>query len=112
MPYLKIQTNQPIEHTDVVLSAASKLVATALGKPERYVVVTLEPSRPMLFGGSDDPLAFLELKSIGLAQDETDELSDALCGFVEEHLAVDPERVYIEFAAARGAMWGWNRGTF
>ncbi|MFP3874426.1 MAG: phenylpyruvate tautomerase MIF-related protein [Thiohalophilus sp.] len=114
MPLLRIQSNQPVEPAaaEQLIGAASKLVADQLGKPERYVMVALEPPIPMSFAGKTDPLAYLELKSIGLPQDKTPALSEALCGLVQEQLGIDPERVYIEFADAPRAMWGWNSGTF
>lgn len=114
MPLLKIQSNQPVEaaQAEQLVSAASKLVAEQLGKPERYVMVALEPPVPMSFAGSTDPLAYLELKSIGLPQDKTPAFSAALCSLINEQMGIDPERVYIEFADAPRAMWGWNNATF
>ena len=114
MPFLKIQTNQPIDeqHSADLLSSASQLVSQQLGKPENYVMVAIEPPQPMLFAGSAEPLAYLELKSIGLPEAKTRELSQALCGLLEEKLAISPERIYIEFADAPRAMWGWNNATF
>ena len=114
MPLLKIQSNQSVEPAaaEQLISTASRLVADQLGKPERYVMVALEPPILMSFAGSTDPLAYLELKSIGLPQDKTPALSKALCDLVQEQLGIDPGRVYIEFADAPRAMWGWNSGTF
>ena len=57
-------------------------------------------------------LCCLELKSIGLPQDRTTELSKALCKLVHDEFGVRPDRVYIEFADAPRTMWGWNGGTF
>ena len=114
MPYLKIQTNQELD-TDqgrALLSQASSLVARELGKPESYVMVALELPTPMLFAGQDAPLAYLELKSIGLPDSKTKALSQALCGMMEEATGISKERVYIEFADAPRAMWGWNGSTF
>ena len=114
MPYLKIQTNRPVENdaAEQLVSSASKLVAEQLGKPERYVMVALDPPVPMSFAGSTDPLAYLELKSIGLPQDKTPAFSKALCGLIQQQLGIEPDRVYIEFADAPRAMWGWNNATF
>jgi phenylpyruvate tautomerase PptA (4-oxalocrotonate tautomerase family) len=113
MPYLRIQTNvepAPAERAPL-LAALSAGVAAALGKDERYVMVALETAVPMLFGGSDAPLAYLELKSIGLPA-RTEELSRRLCQTVGERLGIPAQRIYIEFADAPGHLWGWNGGTF
>lgn len=114
MPYLKIQTNQAIDESagKTLLSKASKLVAAELGKPESYVMVALEADVPMLFAGDDAPLAYLELKSIGLPESKTANLSAALCRLMEESAGIHMERVYIEFANALPSMWGWKGGTF
>jgi phenylpyruvate tautomerase len=114
MPLLKIQTNRevPPEQRPLLLQQASAKVAEILGKPERYVMVSLEHNPDMLFGGDAAPLAYLELKSIGLPGDRTRELSAGLCGLIQEALAIPAERVYIEFADADRHLWGWNGGTF
>jgi len=114
MPLLTIQTNQPIEPgaKPGLLKSASETVASALGKPEQYVMVNAHANRDMLFAGSDAPLAYLELKSIGLPEDKTRDLSLALCALIHENLGIDTDRIYIEFANADRHMWGWNSGTF
>lgn len=114
MPYLKIQTNQPVdaERAYRFIKSASQLVAEGLGKPERYVMVALEPPVPMVFAGDDNPAAFLELKSIGLSEGQTPKLSENLCHLVTSELGIPVDRVYIEFQDAPRKMWGWNGGTF
>lgn len=114
MPYLKIQSNIAINEADAarLLAEASKRVAHELGKPESYVMVALEPPQPMLFAGSNAPLAYLELKSIGLPESKTPALSAALCALVESRLGIPTARIYIEFTNAPRAMWGWDGGTF
>ena len=75
-------------------------------------MVSMEADLAMLFGGTDDALAYVELKSIGLPEDATADLSEAICGVLEEGLGVSPERIYIEFTRAERHRWGWNRRTF
>ena len=114
MPLLKIQTNAPIsaDKMKALATSASRAVADILGKPERYVMVSIEANPAMLFGGSDDPLAYLELKSIGLPGNKTGEFSAALAALLSQHLALPSDRIYIEFADAPRTMWGWDGGTF
>jgi phenylpyruvate tautomerase PptA (4-oxalocrotonate tautomerase family) len=114
MPLLRIQTNAelPREQQRALLATASRLVSNQLGKPERYVMVAMEHNPAMLFAGEEEPLAYLELKSIGLPPAATGSLSRALCELVQEALEVSPDRIYIEFSDAAPKMWGWNGGTF
>lgn len=114
MPLLRIQTNVEREPGDSqpVLLRASKLVAELLGKPERYVMVALEAGVPMAFAGTEAPVAYLELKSIGLPQSRASELSGRLCAFISDEFGIRQERIYIEFADATPSLWGWNGDTF
>jgi len=114
MPLLKIQTNKAVDPTTAktLVGNASAAVADMLGKPERYVMVSLEHNPAMLFGGSDDPLAYLELKSIGLPESQTADLSRNLADLLNKALDLPADRIYIEFADAPRNMWGWNGGTF
>ena len=114
MPYLKIQTNLPLtkKAQRAVLKEASTLVSEELGKPEEYVMLALQPDTPMLFSGTDDPVAFLELKSIGLQARQTKRLSATLCGLVERHLGISKERIYVKFIDVARGMWGWKGDTF
>ena len=114
MPFLKILTNRtlPEEDAKALASKASALVAEQLGKPERYVMTSVENNPAMTFAGTDAPLAFLELKSIGLPESATADASRTLCELVASATGIDPERIYIEFSDAPRKMWGWNSGTF
>ncbi|MBT2969765.1 MAG: hypothetical protein B6D72_18430 [gamma proteobacterium symbiont of Ctena orbiculata] len=114
MPLLKITTNKALDQDLVgeLLKQASAEVAQILGKPERYVMISFEHNPQMLFAGSEEVLAYLELKSIGLPDDRTKQISHALCQLMERQLAVPAERIYIEFSAAERHHWGWNASTF
>ena len=117
MPFLKIQTNTdlPKAAARALAASASAVVAAQLGKPERYVMVSVETNPAMQFACSSEPLAYLELKSIGLPEDRTSEFTDAsraLCDLVSSETGIVPERIYIEFSNAARNMWGWNGSTF
>jgi phenylpyruvate tautomerase len=114
MPFIKIQTNQKIAESaaKALASKASGTVARLLGKPEAYVMVSVESNPAMQFAGSDEPLAYLELKSIGLPQSITPAASQALCDLVAGETGVAANRIYIEFTDAPRHLWGWNGDTF
>lgn len=114
MPTLRLLTSVDIapEARPALLASASRRVADLLGKPESYVLVILEPGRDLLFGGTDAPAAYVELKSLGLPEAKTPDLSNALCAWLKQELGISPERVYIEFAAPPRHLFGWNGATF
>lgn len=114
MPYLAIQTNLPLSKRAerAILKNASALVAERLEKPESFVMVAIDADTPMLFAGSDDPVAFLELKSVGLPARRTKELCESLCQLIEGHLGIARDRVYVKFIDVKGSMWGWKGDTF
>lgn len=114
MPTLLIRTNQNIDQAPqmALLGRCSQRIATALGKPEAYVMVSIEPGLAMLFAGSDAPCAYLELKSLNLPEETTPALSQTLCDLVGTALTIPGERIYIEFASPQPHMWGWDSTTF
>ncbi|NEX19293.1 hypothetical protein G3480_03025 [Thiorhodococcus mannitoliphagus] len=114
MPTLRITTNAQVPGAERAgfLAKASQTVAEMLGKPESYVMVVLEEGRDMLFGGTDEPTAYLELKSLGLPESKSADFSSALCALLGETLGIAAGRIYIEFAAPPRHLFGWNGGTF
>jgi len=112
MPVLHIHTNIAIENQPDFLAQASSMVASALGKPESYVMILFSECKPMSFAGTLEATAFLELKSLGLNDSQTKDLSEKLCCFLEKTLKIDASRIYIEFSSPERAMFGWNKSTF
>jgi len=114
MPYLNLHINHPLlpGQAKALLVKASSTIAKELGKPERYVLVELTENPLLLFAGTDEPAAYVELKSIGLPAKEVESLSQVICSFLEAEADIPPSRVYIEFTDAKGSFWGWNGGTF
>lgn len=114
MPYLMVQTNVELdnERRDQLITAASEKVAALLGKPERYVMIAVESGVPMSFAGEQAPCVYLELKSIGLPDEQTTTLSSSLAALMEHFLGISQDRVYIEFANAERHMWGFDGKTF
>jgi phenylpyruvate tautomerase PptA (4-oxalocrotonate tautomerase family) len=112
MPVLKVQTNSEIADKKKFMEDATALLSRVLGKPSQYIMVIVEPNADMMFAGSSEPLAYLELKSIGLPENQTPGISAELCRFIESEIDVPQNRIYIEFANAQRDMFGWNGGTF
>ena len=116
MPLIKVQTSISTPAKDAVEAMLKKLsasLATHLGKPESYVMTAFEPDVAMTFGGTTDPTCFIEIKSVGtMSSSQTRTMSQDFCQQISETLGIPENRTYIEFADAKGAMWGWNGSTF
>ena len=91
---------------------SSGVTAELLGKPESYVMISIQPETPLIFGGSDEPAAFVRLKSIGLPVDRCPELSKKICNLVEQEIGVPKDRVFIDFKDVARNLFGWNAKTF
>lgn len=114
MPYLKLNTNVAVADAKQtsLMAEMSRLLAAETGKPERYVMIELAGGKPMLFGGNDQALAYLECKSIGLTEAQARSLSSSLSRLLEKELAISQDRIYIEFSNCPAAFWGWSGSTF
>jgi phenylpyruvate tautomerase len=111
MPYCGLQTNARVDDKEALAKKLSALVAQELGKPEMYVMVSIQ-EKTMTFGGSTEKCAFVDLRSIGLTSSQTPKLSKSICDLLEKEIGVKADRTYISFADAKGYMWGWNGSTF
>jgi phenylpyruvate tautomerase PptA (4-oxalocrotonate tautomerase family) len=110
MPFLNIVTNSQIDDESALIKAASQTVSKASGKPETYVMVTVQ-SQNMSMSGEQAPAAFLDYRALGLPNDRT-AFSDALCTMINDQLGIDGDRIYISMTDSERQNWGWNHGTF
>ncbi|EFN53805.1 hypothetical protein CHLNCDRAFT_136510 [Chlorella variabilis] len=115
MPTFNLQTNVPGDRVSAsqIVADLSKAVAQATGKPEGYVMVSLETGKQMMFGGTEEPCAFGELISIGsIGGEKNKKISAALAEVVQRHLGVPASRMYIKFYDVARSDFGWNGTTF
>ena len=109
MPYLKVETNAAVEETRraAFLEEASRQVSGLLGKDEQYFMGAVTTVPDMTFGGSSTPLAYVELKALGLPDEKAGDLCTMLSALVKEQLAVPEDRIYITFQNIDRGRWGW-----
>lgn len=116
MPLIKVQSSVETPDQSVVetlLKQLSTQLAEHLGKPESYVMTAFSAETPMTFGGTTEPTCYVEIKSVGtMSSSQTTAMSQAFCQQLETALGIPKQRIYIEFADAKGMMWGWNGATF
>ena len=116
MPLIKVQASIAApEHSQVegLLKTLSSALAKHTGKPETYVMTAFEPEVAMTFGGTTDPVCYVEVKSVGsMSPNQTKAMSQEFCQTINRTIAIPTDRIYIEFADAKGYMWGWDGSTF
>ena len=114
MPYLSIQTNVGIEEDAQkrLLTEASKIVATALNKPEKYVMVAWTPAPKMTFDSDPNGAAFLEVRSIGIPETSRQKLPGALAKCMSDHLGIAADRVFLVMMDVPGKYWAEGEQTF
>ena len=114
MPLLKIETTVGLteDKQTALLNSLSKIVAGTIGKPEHYVMVTIN-SAAMLMCGKSGHTAFVDIRSIGgLSNEVNRKLSQQICKILADSLGVAPDRVYLNFTDVDAGRWGWNGSTF
>ena len=114
MPLLSLKTNISLDQaaTQSLVTKTSATVADILAKPESYVMVVVQPEQAMSFAGDTSPCALVELRSLGLPEEKTGEMSSQLCDFLQQHTGIPSARIYIEFISPARHLWGWDRRTF
>ena len=111
MPLIKVKTNiAAVQVPDILLKKLSAALATATGKPESYVMTLLDSGVPMTFAGSEEPCAYVEIKSIGSLTPPA--MSDQFCELIKSSLGIPKDRIYIGFDDVNASDWGWNGRTF
>ena len=114
MPYLKLQTNIELskDRQKDLLDELISLVSKELDKPRKYVMTLIQDGQLMLFGLSEDPLVYIEFRSIKFPEDQTKALAKSLSNFIKSRLNIEGERIFIQFINSDPHMWGYNASTF
>ncbi|MBW4471579.1 MAG: hypothetical protein KME45_14400 [Stenomitos rutilans HA7619-LM2] len=116
MPLINVQTSisEPDKASvETLLKALSASLAKHTGKPESYVMTAFKPGVSMTFAGTLEPVCYVEVKSIGsFTPTQTQAMSQDFSQQIEQAIAVPKQRIYLEFADAKGYLWGWNGTTF
>jgi phenylpyruvate tautomerase len=114
MPLVRIVSSSEVPpQADALLQELSRTLARELGKPESYVMTCLEPRARMTFAGTPAPSCYVEVKNIGtFTSAVTGRLSALICERLSSTLGVPPDRIYIEFADAKGHLWGHDGSVF
>jgi hypothetical protein len=115
MPLIRVQLSVAVDAKteQSILKSLSSAVASALGKPESYMMAVLEPRAAILMGGRPEPAAFCEVRSVGtISGAQAKSLSTAVCEILAREAKLPGERIYLNLAGVPGALWGHDGGTF
>jgi len=111
MPLINIRTNiSEVQAPDALLKRLSAALAASTGKSESYVMTLLDSGVSMTFAGSEEPCAYVVIKSIGALTPSA--MSDQFCELIKTSLGISKDRIYIEFDDVNASNWGWNGRTF
>lgn len=114
MPLIHLHTSASPSASDQesLLLELSEALAHGLHKPETYVMCTLSFG-PLCMGGELGPGAFVDLRSVGRIDPETNRaLSARLCALLAKRLGCASDRIYLNFTDVPGSHWGWDGSTF
>ena len=115
MPLITVRTNMSVEadQANSLLRVCSAELAKQLGKPEHYVMTLFEKVDAMTMSGTDAPACLVEIRSVGtITPTQSKNMSEAFTALLHERLGMATDRIYIQFEAVAGAMWGYDGRTF
>ena len=94
------------------LKAGFGRLITTLNKPETYLMVGIEDSRELWFGGKKlDRGAYVEVSLLGNAPKESyDKLTGQICDLLNEQFGIPGDAVYVTYHPVSD--WGWNGKNF
>ncbi len=111
MPLINVITSkEDFDDSDGLLQEISRALSSLTGKPEKYVMTTLQTKVPMTFAGTTEPCCYVEVKSIGAI--DSSKMSSAITKIIAVKLNIPSNRIYISFEDIAARMWGWDGKTF
>ena len=110
MPAISLRTSVTLDNKVEFLKELSSELARLTGKPEAYVMTSIESGIQMTFGGSSEHSCYVEIKSIGSLN--PNQMSDTFCKLIQSRLGISTNRIYISFSDIPANEWGFNCRTF
>ncbi len=111
MPLINVRlSNHQIDDEGNFLKSLSALISSLTGKPEAYVMVSIQSDTKMMFAGIEGKCCFVEVKSIGSLNPPA--MSSQICSLINEMTGINKDRIYISFADIPAKDWGFNGSTF
>lgn len=114
MPCIQIQFSGTIsqEKEEIIQAKLGKAIELIPGKTQKWLMLCFHDGCRIRFAGTaDSPAAFVKVGLYGTAPKQAyDQLTQKITEILQEALAVDPARVYIQYEES--LYWGWNGSNF
>lgn len=114
MPFIdtKLNIRLSAEKEAVLKEKLGQAIQCFPGKNEYWLMLNFTDSSRMWFRGYQSfPIAMVEVKLFGSADDETcSEMTKVICKLFHDELAISPEHVYVKYDFCDH--WGWNGENF
>ena len=114
MPFIDTKLNIKLtEEKEVALKARlGEAIATFPGKSEYWLMLNFTDNSRMWFRGYNNfPIAMVEVKLFGTADEETcSRMTGIICRLFKEELDISPDHVYVKYEFTDH--WGWNGENF
>lgn len=113
MPYIDLKVNFPVDdNTKEAVKSEFGQAITALHKGETYLMVGINDSYDLWFGGKKlDKGAYVSVSLLGNASsDDYKDMTGRLCTILNDRLGIPGDCVYVTYHPISD--WGWNGSNF
>ncbi len=108
MPVVRATLSKPVGPADrlSLMQELSVAVAEGTGKSPQHIQVILSPDVPMIFGATEAPNAYVEVKSIGEYTDKgRATIIRKICEVLNAR-GIPGDRIYVELMVGEKPLWG------
>ena len=113
MPYIdaKLTVSLSSEQKEELKAEFGRMIAI-LNKPESYLMVGIDDSYDLWFGGNKlDKGAYVAVSLLGNASSDLyNKMTGAICAMLEEKFGIPGNAVYVSYHPVND--WGWNGRNF
>ena len=113
MPFIHTKTSCPISREqEAQLAKEMGKAVTLLHKSQQWLMLQFEDNCRMYFRGQTDaPLAFVNVKLYGAADDAAYQaMTEEITGMLQKVLGISADHIYVEYDET--PHWGWNGSNF
>ncbi len=114
MPFIDTKLNIRLssEKEAVLKEKLGRAIEVFAGKTEYWLMLNFTDNSRMWFRGYNNfPIAMVEVKLFGAANDETcNRMTAIICDLFHQELNISPDHVYVKYECVD--RWGWNGENF